>query len=138
MIVLNLVCPQEHHFEGWFASAEAFDDQRSRGLVACPFCDSDEVARLPSGPRVVSSGREASGGESQEAVHEQLLDALKAYVRDSEDVGRRFPEEARKIHYKEAPARSIRGVASVGETRDLLDEGIVVMPLPVPPSEETH
>lgn len=138
MIVLNLVCPQEHRFEGWFASADAFDDQRGRGLVTCPFCDSDEVSRLPSGPRVVSSSREAQNGESHEAVQEQLLDALKAYVRDSENVGRRFPDEARKIHYQEAPARNIRGVATVDETRDLLDEGIIVVPLPVPPSEETH
>lgn len=88
----------------------------------------------------IASGkcREVRDGESLAAVQEQLRDALKAYVRDSENVGQRFPEEARKIHYKETPARSIRGVASLREAHDLLDEGIVVLPLPVPPSEETH
>ena len=142
MIVLNLVCRHEHRFEGWFASAEAFDDQQRRGLLSCPFCDSGEVSRLPSGPRVMSSPRDAAGEaqdtESLTAVQEQLRDALKAYVRDSENVGPHFPEEARKIHYKEVPARNIRGVASLREARDLLEEGIVVLPLPVPPSEETH
>lgn len=71
-------------------------------------------------------------------VEAQLRDALEVYVRDSENVGERFPEEARKIHYQETPPRNIRGVASFRETRDLLEEGIVVLPLPVPPSEETH
>jgi hypothetical protein len=138
MIVLNLVCRQEHRFEGWFASSEAFDDQCGRGLVSCPFCNDAQVSRLPSGPRIVGAGRDGREEESLAAVQEQLLEALKASVRDSENVGQRFPEEARKIHYKEAPVRSIRGVATVKETHDLLDEGIVVIPLPVPPSEETH
>ena len=138
MIVLNLVCSKEHRFEGWFASAEAFDDQCRRALVSCPFCNDAQVTRLPSGPRVIGSQREGLEAESLAVVQEQLMEALKASVRGSENVGQRFPEEARKIHYKEAPARSIRGVASVKETHELLDEGIVVIPLPVPPSEETH
>lgn len=138
MIVLNLICRHQHRFEGWFASAEAFDDQRERKLLSCPICNSDEVSRLPSGPRVVSSSGGEHDAESMAAVQAQLLQAIKAQVRASEDVGSRFPEEARKIHYNEVPARSIRGVASLEETRDLLDEGITVLPLPIPPSEETH
>ena len=142
MIVLNLVCRHEHRFEGWFASAAAFDEQQQRGMVSCPICDSDSVSRLPSGPRVISSHREnaekTQDTESLAVVHEQLQQAIKSFVRDSENVGRRFPEEARKIHYNEVPARNIRGVASLSETHDLLDEGIIVLPLPVPPSEETH
>lgn len=144
MIVLNLVCRHEHRFEGWFASLEAFEDQQQRSLVNCPICNSIDVSRLPSGPHVVtSSGRDSrqvdeAGQESLEAVQGLLLEALKTAARESENVGRRFPEEARKIHYREAPARNIRGVASADETRELLDEGIVVIPLPVPPSEDTH
>lgn len=143
MIVLNLVCRQEHRFEGWFASLEAFEDQQERSLVNCPICNSSEVSKLPSGPHVVTSGGRATeaddgGQESLEAVQGLLLEALKSAARDSENVGRRFPEEARRIHYKEAPARNIRGVASQEETQELLDEGIVVVPLPVPPSEDTH
>ncbi|CAG0958808.1 hypothetical protein RHDC4_00567 [Rhodocyclaceae bacterium] len=143
VIVLNLVCRHEHRFEGWFASLEAFEDQQQRALVNCPICNSVEVSRLPSGPHVVTSSsrtadHEEAGHESLEAVQGLLLEALKTAAQDSENVGHRFPEEARRIHYKEAPARSIRGVASADETRDLLDEGIVVIPLPVPPSEDTH
>jgi len=138
MIVLNLLCRHDHRFEGWFASVDVFERQQQDGMVACPVCNSDEVSRLPSGPRVISSGRDVAAGESQAAVQAELLEALKAHVRDSENVGQRFPEEARKIHYREAPARNIRGVASLDETKDLLDEGIFVLPLPVPPSDETH
>jgi hypothetical protein len=139
MIVLNLICRQQHRFEGWFASADAFDDQSRRGLVSCPFCNDAEIDRLPSGPRVINSAVEAgSSAESLSAVQEQLMEVLKTAVRDSENVGRRFPEEARKIHYKEAEPRNIRGIASVKEAHDLLDEGIVVVPLPMPPSDETH
>ena len=138
MIVLNLMCRHEHRFEGWFASAESFEDQRGSGLLSCPICDCDEVERLPAAPRIMHSRRAAHDAESLATVQDQLLEVVKSLVRDSDDVGRRFPEEARKIHYQEAPPRSIRGIASLRETRDLLDEGIVVLPLPVPPGEETH
>lgn len=140
MIVLNLVCRHEHRFEGWFASAEAFEDQQKRGMLTCPFCNDGEVSRLPSGPRVISAApaKESVERESAAVVQAQLREAIQAYVRNSENVGQQFPEEARKIHYKEAPARNIRGVATIEQSRELLEEGIVVVPLIVPPSEETH
>lgn len=142
MIVIDLHCRHEHRFEGWFASAEAFDGQVLSGMVSCPFCNSVEVSRLPSGPRLISSPRQravdAPDGESLAAVERQLREALRAHVGSSENVGERFPEEARRIHYDEAPARSIRGVASLEQARDLLEEGIVVLPLLVPPNDETH
>lgn len=140
MIVLNLSCCNEHRFEGWFASAEAFEDQHQRGLVNCPVCNESEVTRLPSGPHVVTSSpaKESAEQETVAAVQAQLREAIQAYVRNSENVGERFPEEARKIHYKESPQRNIRGVATIEETRELLDEGIVVVPIISPPSEETH
>ncbi len=141
MIVLNLSCRKGHRFEGWFASADAFDDQHKRGLVTCPFCNDDDVTRLPSGPRVLtlhSTSKEIEDRETAAAVQAQLRDAIQAFVRNSENVGEHFPEEVRKIHYQEAPARNIRGVATIEETRELLDEGIVVVPLVVPPGEETH
>ena len=138
MIVLNLHCRHLHRFEGWFASAAAFDDQLQRHMLSCPICNSTEVSRLPSGPHVISSTRVERDGESPAAVQQELLAAVKDYLRNSENVGERFTEEARKIHYEEAPARSIRGVASIEETRELLDEGIGVIALPFPPSDETH
>ncbi len=141
MIVLNLACSKGHRFEGWFASADAFDEQQERGLVSCPFCNDDDVSRLPSGPHVVTShsaSKDVEDRETTAAVQAQLREAIQAFVRNSDNVGERFPEEARKIHYQEAPARNIRGVATIEETRELLDEGIVVVPLVVPPGEETH
>lgn len=143
MIVLNLACAKEHRFEGWFASSDAFEAQLASGLLSCPFCNGRDIVRLPSGPRVVGALGETAaeapaGDESLAAVERQLREALRTYVRGSEDVGERFPEEARRIHYREAPARSIRGVASAEETHELLDEGIVVLPLLVPPPDETH
>lgn len=138
MIVLNLVCRNDHRFEGWFASAAAFEDQQKRGLLTCPFCDDDEIGRLPSGPRVISSASREVADETAVAVQSQLREAIQAFVSDSENVGERFAEEVRKIHYKEVPARNIRGVATIEQTREMLDEGIIVVPLAVPPGEETH
>ena len=138
MIVLNLHCRQQHRFEGWFASPSSFEDQLRRGLLTCPVCNSAEVSRLPSGPHVISSARADRDGESPAAVQQQLLAVVKDYLRNSENVGARFPEEARKIHYEEVPARNIRGIASIDEARELLDEGISVVAVPFPSSDETH
>lgn len=134
MIVLNLRCHQDHAFEGWFASPDDFTGQVEKGMVSCPVCGSMEVNRLPSGPRVISHSS-ASKGKSlaeprlpPEAV--ALIGALAEAARSAEDVADRFPEEARKIHYGEVPARGIKGQASLAETRELLEEGIAVLPVP--------
>ncbi len=141
MIVLDLVCKQGHRFEGWFASTDVFREQCARALVHCPHCQSAEVVQLPSAPHV-ARGTEAEkpAAAPAPAPNEAALlhKALAAMARHAENVGERFPEEARRIHYDEAPARTIRGVASADETRDLLDEGILVLPAPVPPDEEFH
>ena len=143
MIVLNLVCPHGHRFEGWFASRETFDAQAADGLVQCVFCQSNEVTALPSGPMVRRHG-EAPQAPKQEVVAAppegavELYQALAAMARKAEDVGERFPEEARRIHYDEAPARAIRGQASRDETRELLEEGILVLPALVPKTSDVH
>ena len=160
MIVLNLQCAGGHRFDGWFASSEAFDTQLQRGLVACPMCTSDQVVRLPSGPRVLThgGGAEASGvsansmaatagpvatassgtGSPLDAPLAALLRAASEALSTAEDVAEQFPEEARKIHYGEAPVRGIRGHASVDEVKALLEEGVPVLPLPVSPKGQTH
>lgn len=138
MIVLNLHCRNGHRFEGWFASADAFEAQRRERMVACPVCNDGEVTRLPSGPRVVSSVRGEGPAEDVATVQALLLDAMKAYVRGADDVGRRFADEARKIHYKEVPERRIRGVATTDEARDLAEEGIEILPLPPVLGEDNH
>jgi hypothetical protein len=139
MIVLDLKCSSDHAFEGWFASSQAFDDQATARLVSCPICADTAVIRLPSGPHIKRAGEVIAAGKDLPA---RLPDAaLKAYANmlaSSEDVAAQFPEEARKIHYGEAPARSIRGKATLQETRELIEEGIGVIPLPFPAKEDTH
>ncbi|MCX7167249.1 MAG: DUF1178 family protein [Rhodocyclales bacterium] len=143
MIVLNLLCDRGHHFEGWFASGEAFRSQSERRLVHCPQCQTSSIAQLPSAPHVKRGGAEPETPQNTAmpvAAHgmAQLHHALVKMARQAENVGERFPEEARRIHYDEAPARNIRGLASADETRELLDEGIFVLPAPVPPEDEFH
>jgi hypothetical protein len=141
MKVLNLQCGHGHAFEGWFGSEDAFQDQLGRGLVECPLCGDVSVAKMPSAPRLnLGAAAPAQPAAKQEVVAgpeaQQLQAAWMKMVRhvmaNTEDVGERFAEEARKIHYGEAGDRGIRGQASREETESLLEEGISVMPLPVP------
>ncbi|WP_213296610.1 DUF1178 family protein [Paraburkholderia sacchari] len=143
MKVLDLQCPDGHRFEGWFASADDFESQLSRKLVECPMCGATNVSRVPSAPRLNLSG--ASGASSAAGQAPQSAQAAQAaqwqahamrvmreVLEKTENVGDRFAEEARRIHYNEAPARNIRGVASAEDAQALVEEGIDVMPLPVP------
>lgn len=142
MKVFNLGCDHEHAFEGWFASTDAFDEQSRRGLLRCPMCDSDKVQRLPSAPRLNLSGQQAApadGGERRAVAHPtpgQLqtlwLQMVRHIEKHTEDVGERFAEEARRMHYREAPERGIRGSATPDEAEALADEGIEVMAFPMP------
>lgn len=133
MIVFDLQCAQGHGFEGWFDSGEAFESQLATGLVRCPACDSADVARLPGSRVNVRKVGEAVASAATPAVaglpHE-VLAKLREMVRNTENVGRRFPEEARKIHYEEVPHRAIRGEATADEARELADEGIEFAPIP--------
>jgi hypothetical protein len=143
VIVLNLLCDHGHRFEGWFASGDAFRIQSERQLVHCPQCQTSAVSQLPSAPHVKRGGAEVAMPEKPAAqvvapAMAALHQALVSMARQAENVGERFPEEARRIHYDEIPPRNIRGVATVDETRDLLEEGIMVLPAPVPPEDELH
>lgn len=151
MIVFDLACQHDHRFEGWFASGEEFSRQQERGLLRCPLCDTAKVKRLPSARVRVSKGeRPAPAAPSpqpaaQRPPHEmmaglpaEIVARLREVVRSTENVGRRFPEEARKIHYEESPARAIRGQASPEEAEALRDEGIEFSALPPFLGEESH
>jgi len=150
MKVLNLRCAAGHGFEGWFASEDDFNDQTARKLVECPLCGDSTVSRLPSAPRLNLSGAKsptapatalqegtpAPTGPAPADPARQMQAAWMHVVREvlnnTEDVGERFPEEARKIHYGEADARGIRGQATPEQRAELSEEGIEVMALPVP------
>jgi len=136
MLVLNLACALDHGFEGWFGSADDFESQRERGLVSCPICANVEIKRMPSAPRLnVRASAEPSAPAGLQA---QVMQAVQQIISQTEDVGPRFAEEARRIHHGEAQERAIRGQASAEETRDLLDEGIPVLPLPLPTDGALH
>jgi hypothetical protein len=156
MKVLDLHCQQQHSFEGWFASEDDFQSQNARSLVECPFCGDHHITKMLSAPRLNLSG--ASSSQEQQLVsgsaapstdiattsaqsvavvpsevqQQAWLQMVKHVLTHTEDVGGQFAEEARKMHYGETPERAIRGQVSREETSALLEEGIQVMPLPMP------
>ncbi|WP_321874460.1 DUF1178 family protein [Burkholderia ubonensis] len=132
MKVLDLQCPHGHRFEGWFASADEFEAQLSRKLVECPVCGATEISRMPSAPRLNLSGATQAKPADPRALQAQVMRALREVLEKTENVGERFAEEARRIHYNEAPVRSIRGVTTPEDAQALVEEGIDVMPLPIP------
>lgn len=140
MKVLNLRCVHDHRFEGWFASGDDFETQSGRGQVECPLCGDKGIERLPSAPRLnVMALRETPPAAAAPAVPDagaQLqslwMRAVRHMMDNTEDVGERFPEEARRIHYGEVEERGIRGRASREDADALREEGIEVMALPVP------
>jgi hypothetical protein len=137
MKVFNLRCAQQHAYEGWFASEADFVSQQERGMVACPLCGDTAALRTPSGPRVKTS-RHADSAEPATAetteltLQSQWLRAVRQVMNNTEDVGERFPEEARRIHYGEVEERGIRGRASREDADALRAEGIEVMAVPIP------
>lgn len=145
MIVFDVVCDAGHRFEGWFASAREFGSQKRRGLVQCPTCGSAKVERVPTAARINLGAPAPQPPKAPEKtpqmegkdpfaiaqmLYSKMLDDL---LTKSEDVGKAFPAEARKIFYEQSPARAIRGQATDEEHEELLDEGIPVARLPVPP-----
>jgi hypothetical protein len=147
MKVLDLQCSYSHVFEGWFASEGAFQDQLQRGLVDCPMCGDTQVYKMLSAPRLNLGASAPAGNETRQdvvsapvvspsadqmAMQAAWMQMAKHVLETTEDVGPRFAEEARRIHYGETPERGIRGQATRVETDALLDEGIGVLPLPLP------
>ncbi|MFZ4758730.1 MAG: DUF1178 family protein [Burkholderiaceae bacterium] len=149
MKVFNLACEHDHRFEGWFGSADDYDAQLARGLLECPMCANRSIRKLPAAPRLNLSGAtESQGSRSGRAIEQapgapatppdpravqaMFMKMARAVIANTEDVGERFAEEARRIHYQEAPERGIRGVASPAQARELAEEGIEVFSLPIP------
>ena len=158
MIKYTLVCGKKHEFESWFADSAAFDKQAKRKLVACPVCESTKVEKAIMAPRVAAKkGRvaiemPAPAPEAPAAAppapapvamispieqefRAKLKELREHLVKNADNVGEKFPEEARKMHYGETEHRSIYGVASPDEAKELLEEGIECHPLPALPDE---
>ena len=161
MIRYALVCNKRHEFESWFTNSVAFDKQAKRGLITCPMCGSAKVEKALMTPRLARAEKPSNQQTTpadptpadapaataksptpvamispQEHEFRQKLRELRDHlVKNAENVGSRFPEEARKMHYGEAEHRSIYGVASPEDAKAMHDEGIEFSPLPVLPDE---
>jgi hypothetical protein len=161
MIRYNLRCDRGHSFESWFQSSAAYESQEKRKLVNCPSCGSAKVERAIMAPQIVSKkGRKsqdegapapaAAAGTATDvatpgstpllmAQERELRAKIKELrdhiVKNADNVGERFPNEARKMHYGDIEHRPIYGEASPEEARSLIDEGVEVSPLPVLPDD---
>ncbi|OUM01224.1 DUF1178 family protein [Variovorax sp. JS1663] len=142
MKVLNLQCAHGHGFEGWFASNGDFDTQLAGGLVACPMCGDTAITKLLTAPRLnlgnakppAEATAPAAPDAHTDSPEARWMRAVREVMDKTEDVGTRFADEARKMHYGEAEERGIRGQATREEARDLAEEGISVFSLALPPA----
>jgi hypothetical protein len=154
MIRYALRCERDHTFESWFQSSSAFDSQVKRKLVTCPVCGSAKIEKAIMAPQIVSKKRRESTAPApaqapdapspgptplmmaQESKLRAKLKELRDHIiKNADNVGDSFPNEARKMHYGEIEHRPIYGEASADEARALIDEGIEVSPLPVLPED---
>ena len=150
MKVLDLQCANQHVFEGWFASEDDFQQQKLSGFLVCPVCESAQIVKRLSAPRLnlgavqpttstpapasvatTPQAATAGGAASDEtALQAAVLQLVRQVVAKTEDVGTRFAEVARQMHHSETEDRSIRGIATPKEAAELREEGIHVLPLP--------
>ena len=140
MIRYSLRCDNAHEFEGWFSESADFDRQVASGFLTCPVCNSGAISKLLMAPSVSTARKKeelqtlAMDTARKEALI-KLKEAVDAIKANAEDVGTKFPEEARKIHYGEADARGIIGKATPDEAQALVDEGIEIAAIPVLPDD---
>jgi hypothetical protein len=135
MILFALRCASDHEFEGWFRDGATFDRQSAGGKIACPHCGDTAVSKAPMAPRVARSrGAEVTPSPAQ--LRKALQELRRHVETNCENVGERFAEEARRIHYGESDPRGIYGEASADDAKDLAEEGIEVNRIPwLPPTD---
>ena len=141
MIVYQLACGQGHFFEGWFASSQACDRQAADGHLQCPACSSPDIRKLPAAPYVKSSADATQVVAADATLQRQARVALRQYIlANTDDVGRKFAEIARRIHYQEEAARNIRGQVSTEEALELYEEGVEAYAISpeILPADEIH
>jgi hypothetical protein len=151
MIRYALICHRKHEFESWFASSAAYDKQAARGLVECPACGSAKVEKAIMAPRIAGARKKSKPAElpapaqasasvamisPQEQEFRQKVKELRDHLtKNADNVGKKFPEEARKMHYGESEHRSIYGEATPEDAKEMHDEGIELFPVPVLPDD---
>jgi hypothetical protein len=138
MIKYALGCAEGHAFDSWFSDSASYDKQRKRGFVACPDCGSTRVDKAIMAPAVVGGNRATVQTVPELVVDDRRRQAREFFVRmrreieaNTDDVGAKFPDVARAIHFGDEPERAIRGRASLAEAKSLLEDGVAVMPLPM-------
>jgi len=139
MIRYDLACHVGHDFDSWFRDSATFDAQSAAGELVCPVCGSQQVTKRLMTPGVpVRSNRAASAlGDGKSKAARDAIRKLRRHVESNADyVGAAFPDEARRIYYKESEERGIYGEASLDEANSLRDEGIDILPLPPAPDEK--
>ena len=139
MIRYSLACALDHEFEGWFGASAAFDDQSARGLIGCPVCGSTDVRKAIMAPAVVGAkkGAVSTATADQHAMAMQAMEAMRDHVETHfDDVGDTFASEARAIHEGRSEQRGIYGQASPKEVKDLVEDGVPVLPMPPKPVEK--
>ncbi len=144
MIVYDLQCGHGHAFEGWFGSSQDFAEQQKRGLLVCPHCGASDVVKAPMSPALGRKGnqlvsaketRPVAGGvlsPEAKAALSKLAAMQSEALKQSRWVGDGFAEQSREMHYGEREAATIHGQTTIEQAKDLLEEGIAVMPLPFP------
>ncbi|HEY5380496.1 MAG TPA: DUF1178 family protein [Pseudolabrys sp.] len=156
MIRYALNCDKGHGFESWFTDSGAYDKQAKRGLVTCPFCGSGKVDKAIMAPRLSGARKRKAPIEMPQAevapppaapapvammspqeqeIRGKLKELREHLTKNADDVGQKFPEETRKMHYGEIEHRSIYGVATPDDAKELAEEGIEFHPLPILPGE---
>jgi hypothetical protein len=133
MIVFTLACGADHRFEAWFKDSAAYETQATTGAIACPFCNDTAIRKAPMAPNLATSGGDKSNSSEQRAeeVAREILSEIREQVEaNCDNVGDRFAEEARRIHYGETKQRGIYGEATSDESRELAEEGVEFHKLP--------
>lgn len=151
MIRYDLRCDQAHAFESWFQNSAAYDKQAKRGLVTCPACGSTKVEKTIMAPNVPAKTRKGkSGAANNESAKSDQVTLMSAQERElrgkikalhdeiaskADNVGEKFPDEARKMHYGEIDHRPIYGQAKPAEAKELIEEGVEILPIPSLPDD---
>lgn len=149
MVIYDLICSENHEFEGWFKSAEDFKEQQGNGLLECPYCGCLEVNKKLAAPKVGKKSNATSSAASQAmtvgagtspekfAELQAMLGKVHDFVEQNfEDVGDQFAEEAISIHRGESDKENIRGTATAEQVKELADEGVATLPLPPKPIDK--
>ena len=140
MIIYDLECGARHHFEGWFKNSDEFTEQQTNGMLICPICGSEQVRKIPSANITKGHSENViaeSHNDVEKAGRHQVLKMFHDYInKNFDDVGHKFAEEAKKMHYGEVEERNIRGTATSDEIKELKEEGVSAVQLPPAPYDK--